>query len=149
MNVVARLLATVFGAGRFPVAPGTFASLLAALAFKLVLSEATWPIQIGVIAALFIIGVWAAGRHSAELGRKDPRPVVVDEVCGQWLAFLFAPPTWGFLAAGFLLFRAFDVVKPFPIRRLETLPSGWGIMADDVLAGIYSAAVLQIYLALQ
>jgi phosphatidylglycerophosphatase A len=149
MNIVARLLATVFGAGRFPIAPGTFASLLAALAFKFGLSGAAWPFQVGAIAAVFVIGVWASGIHSAELGRKDPRPVVVDEVCGQWLAYLFAPPTWGFLVAGFLLFRAFDVVKPFPIRRLETLPSGWGIMADDVLAGIYSAAVLQLYLALQ
>jgi phosphatidylglycerophosphatase A len=149
MNTVARLLATVFGAGRFPIAPGTFASLLAALAFAFVLSATAWPIQVGAIVALFFIGVWSAGRHAIEIGRKDPRSVVIDEVCGQWIGLLFVPPTWGFLAAGFFLFRAFDVVKPFPIRRLETLPSGWGIMADDVLAGIYSAAVIQIYLVLQ
>ena len=149
MNTVARLLATVFGAGRFPVAPGTFASAIAALVFRYALAKAVWPVQIGAIAAIFIAGVWASGVHADALGGKDPRPVVVDEVCGQWIAYLFVPPSWGFLAAGFLLFRAFDVFKPYPIRRLEALPAGWGIMADDVLAGIYAAAALQIYLVLQ
>jgi len=149
MNTLARLLATVFGAGRFPVAPGTFASLLAVLVFKLALARFSWTIQIGAILCVFFIGVWAAGRHAARLGRKDPRPIVIDEVCGQWISLLAVPPTWGFMAAGFVLFRVFDVVKPFPIRRLEALPGGWGIMADDVLAGLYAAAVMQIYLVLQ
>jgi phosphatidylglycerophosphatase A len=149
MKSLARMAATIFGAGRFPFAPGTFASLLAVLAFKFLLSGLPWPFQIGAVILLFFIGVWASGIHSAELGRKDPRPVVVDEVCGQWISLLFAPTTWGFLAGGFVLFRVFDVVKPFPIRRLEALPSGWGIMADDVLAGIYAAAVLQIVLVLR
>lgn len=149
MNALARLLATFFGAGLFPFAPGTFASLLAALAFKLALERASVAVQIGAILALFFVGVWAAGKHAARLGKKDPRPIVIDEVCGQWISLLAVPPSWGFLAAGFFLFRAFDVVKPFPIRRLEALPKGWGIMADDVLAGLYAAAVIQIYLVLQ
>ena len=149
MNTLVRLLATFFGAGLFPFAPGTFASLLAVLAFKLTLERASGPIRLGAIVLVFFVGVWAAGRHAARLGRKDPRPIVIDEVCGQWISLLAVPPTWGFMAAGFVLFRVFDVVKPFPIRRLEALPGGWGIMADDVLAGLYAAAVMQIYLVLQ
>ncbi len=148
MKTLARLLATFFGAGLFPFAPGTFASLWAVLIFKLLVSNLSWLFQIGAIVIVFFVGVWASSRHAVELGRKDPRPVVIDEVCGQWISLLAAPPTWGFAAAGFVLFRVFDVVKPFPIRRLEALPSGWGIMADDVLAGLYAAAVMQVYIAL-
>jgi phosphatidylglycerophosphatase A len=149
MSMLVRWIATLFGAGRFPLAPGTFASLLAALAFRFLLAGLFWTFQIGAIVLVFFIGVWASGRHAAALGSKDPRPVVIDEVCGQWISLMFLPAGWGFLAAAFVLFRAFDVIKPFPIRHLEALPAGWGIMADDVLAGIYAAAVLQLVLVLR
>ena len=149
MNLLARAIATVFGSGRVPLAPGTFASFLAVLAYKYLLSGLSGPARAGTLAAIFLAGLWASGAHSAALGLKDPRPVVIDEVCGQWISLLFVPPAWGYLAGGFLLFRVFDVLKPFPIRRLESLPGGWGIMADDVLAGLYAAAVLRIaYLVL-
>ena len=143
MNLLARAIATVFGSGRFPFAPGTFASFLAVLVYKYLLSGLSGPARAGTLAAIFFAGLWASGAHSAALGLKDPRPVVIDEVCGQWISLLFVPPAWGYLAGGFLLFRVFDVLKPFPIRRLESLPGGWGIMADDVLAGMFSALILQ------
>jgi phosphatidylglycerophosphatase A len=148
MKTIARPIATFFGAGRYPFAPGTFASFLAVWIYKFFVSRWPWPWQIGTIAILFFVGVWAAGLLAAQLGQKDPRSVVIDEVCGQWVAFLFVPSSWAFLAAGFFLFRLFDVIKPFPIRRLERLPGGWGIMADDILAGIYASALLQLYIVL-
>ncbi len=149
MSAPARLLATVFGAGFFPVAPGTFASLIAVLVYKLLLSGLPLPAQAGILLFVSLAGVWAAGKTARLLGRKDPRPIVVDEVCGQWLSLIAVPAGWGFMAAGFFLFRVFDVFKPFPIRRLESLPDGWGIMADDLLAGVYAAALILIYVALR
>ncbi len=148
MNIP-RLIATVFGAGFFPVAPGTFASLIAVLAFRFLIFGLGWPVLTGILVALFFAGVWASGKAAPGLGHKDPHPIVVDEVCGQWIGLLAIPAGWGYLAAGFVLFRVFDVFKPFPIRRLEALPGGWGIMADDVLAGFYASALIQIYLALK
>ncbi len=100
MKTLARLLATFFGTGLFPVAPGTFASFWAALIFKLLISGLSGSFQIGAIVVVFFVGVWASGRHAVAIGRKDPRPVVIDEVCGQWISLLAAPPTWGFAAAG-------------------------------------------------
>ncbi|HLL73142.1 MAG TPA: phosphatidylglycerophosphatase A [Pyrinomonadaceae bacterium] len=99
-----------------------------------------------VIAAVTYLGIWAATRTEKITGRKDPGIVVVDEVAGQLITFLFLPwdsPAW-FLVVGFLLFRVFDIWKPYPIRRLESLESGLGIMADDVLAGVYAAALMSL-----
>jgi phosphatidylglycerophosphatase A len=101
---------------------------------------------LGIIAAVTYLGIWAATRTEKVTGRKDPGIVVVDEVAGQLITFLFLPwdsPAWVF-AVGFVLFRVFDIWKPYPIRRLESLESGLGIMADDVLAGIYAAASLSL-----
>jgi phosphatidylglycerophosphatase A len=95
--------------------------------------------------ALFAIGVWAAGEAEKFFGRTDPGQVVVDEVVGQMLTFLLIPhATWKWLVGGFLLFRAFDIVKPFPARQAERIPRGWGIMVDDVIAGVYGLAVLAV-----
>lgn len=104
---------------------------------------------IGVLAAtslaLCALGVWAAGKAEDFFGRTDPGHVVVDEVVGQMLTFLLFPhATWKWLLGGFLLFRAFDIVKPFPARQAERIPRGWGIMLDDVIAGLYSLAVLAL-----
>jgi phosphatidylglycerophosphatase A len=103
----------------------------------------------GVLAAaslaLGALGVWAAGEAEESFGRTDPGQVVIDEVVGQMLTFLLLPhATWKWLAGGFLLFRAFDIVKPFPARQAERIPRGWGIMLDDVLAGLYGMAVLAV-----
>jgi phosphatidylglycerophosphatase A len=93
--------------------------------------------------AIFGLGVWAAGRAERLFGCRDPGPVVVDEVVGQMVTLLAWPgASWKVLLAGLALFRFFDVVKPFPAGRAEHLPGGWGIMTDDVVAGIYSMASL-------
>lgn len=141
-------IATAGGAGYFPIAPGTAGSLVGVAA---VVGLAQLPLQrtaaIAVLAAasaaLFALGVWAAGKAEEFFGRTDPGQVVVDEVVGQMLPFLLLPhATWKWLVGGFLLFRAFDIVKPFPARQAERIPRGWGIMLDDVVAGLYGLAVL-------
>lgn len=90
------------------------------------------------------IGIWAADRYAASTGKKDPGAVVVDEVLGQWLTLAGAPrlDDWRVWLAAFLLFRFFDIVKPFPVRRLEAIPGGAGIVIDDLGAGVYAALVL-------
>ncbi|MBM3293070.1 MAG: phosphatidylglycerophosphatase A [Candidatus Aminicenantes bacterium] len=145
INAIARGLATVFGAGYFPLAPGTLASLLAAVAFRFVLSGFHPLAYAGLVAGIFFLGVWASRRYARILRQKDPRRAVIDEIAGQLAALAAVPPTWPWIGAGFFLFRLFDVVKPFPVRRLERLPGGWGIMADDMLAGLYAALILQAW----
>jgi phosphatidylglycerophosphatase A len=149
MKSLSKTISTFFGAGYFPFAAGTFASFLVALLYYYLLYrlDAVW---LGVVIGLvFFIGVAAATVHARELERKDPKPIVIDEVCGQLIAFLFVPGTAANVIAGFFLFRLFDVIKPWPIRKLEELPRGWGIMADDVLAGVFAAVVLHAYLLLR
>jgi phosphatidylglycerophosphatase A len=98
-----------------------------------------------VAAALFALGVWAAGRAEEFFGRVDPGQVVIDEVVGQMVTLLAHPrASWTWLLAGFLLFRVFDVIKPFPARRAEHIHGGWGIMLDDVVAGVYGLLVLGV-----
>ncbi|MHB8055761.1 MAG: phosphatidylglycerophosphatase A family protein [Candidatus Aminicenantales bacterium] len=143
MKIIAGVFATFFGAGFFPIAPGTFASMEAALVYRFAgWKLAPLPYQL-VLLGLFLAGVAAAEIQARVMGQKDPRPVVIDEVVGQGIALFLAPAGWGWIAGGFFLFRLFDVFKPGPIRLLERLPGGWGIMADDVLAGVFSALVLQ------
>lgn len=99
-----------------------------------------------LIALLAIVGVWAASRAEKLLGRKDPGAVVVDEVVGQMIALLFVPFNAGVwvIITGFVAFRLFDIWKPYPIRRLEALEAGLGIMFDDILAGIYAAILMSL-----
>jgi phosphatidylglycerophosphatase A len=138
-------IATLGPLGFFPVAPGTLGAAVGVAAAVLIRRlfpgprSFNWALG-GAAAAIYVLGVWAAGVAEKQLETKDPPPVVIDEVAGQMIAFFFQPwPRWGWLLAGFLLFRFFDVVKPFPARRLEHLPRGWGVMTDDVVAGAYSA----------
>ncbi len=143
-------IATAGGAGYFPIAPGTAGSLVGV---AVVVGLAQLPLHgaasVGVLAAaslvLFALGVWAAGEAEKYFGRTDPGQVVMDEVVGQMLTFLLIPhATWKWLLGGFLLFRAFDIIKPFPARQAERIPRGWGIMMDDVIAGGYGLAVLAL-----
>ena len=163
----AALALTTFGVGFIPGAPGTYASLLA-VAFYAVLSNlfgsfrytpSTTPPEFMVAAIhaviliaflLFILlGIWAAGRSVELLGNTDPPEAVVDEVIGQLMVFLFIPFTrsWTLIAAGFLLFRLFDIWKPYPIDYLQSLPGGIGVCADDILAGVYAGVVLSLVYA--
>ncbi len=93
-----------------------------------------------------LIGIPAATRVARALGREDPSQVVIDEVAGQMIAFIYVPLNWHNLLAALILFRAFDITKPFPIRKLERLPEGTGIMLDDVGAGLFALAVMQLLL---
>jgi phosphatidylglycerophosphatase A len=134
---IARLLATVFGAGLSPVAPGT-AGTLAAVPLFWALSQGGLPLELLGLLLVTALAVPCAGHVAARAGHRDPQTVVIDEAAGYLLAMLGHPATWPWMAAGFLLFRLFDIVKPFPVRRLEALPGGWGIVADDLMAGAYA-----------
>jgi len=138
----ATLIATGFGAGYSPIAPGTAGSLLG-LALFWPLQLAPLPIQVTVTVGAYVAGVAASTRLAQRLGRKDPGAAVVDEVVGMWLSLLFLPFTPATAASAFLLFRVLDVFKPWPARQLESLPRGWGIMTDDVMAGVYANLVLR------
>jgi len=142
----AKLVATGFGSGYSPFAPGTAGSLVGLVLF-LPLAGLAWPVQLAATAVLTLVGVFAAGRVARVVERKDPGLVVVDEVAGQWITFLALPVTPVTALAGFLLFRVMDIVKPWPARDLERLPGGLGIMADDVAAGIYAHLLLRAGLA--
>jgi phosphatidylglycerophosphatase A len=141
------LIATWFGAGRLPLAPGTWGSL-AALPFAWIIAWLFGP-RLLLLAAvvLFPIGWWAAGRIARASGREDPGSVVVDEVVGQWLTLVVTPRDLTAYVAGFLLFRLFDIVKPWPARWIDRkLGGGFGIMADDIVAGFYAATALLVLL---
>ena len=139
---LAMLLATGFGTGYGPIAPGTWGSL-PGLAFVWGLDRLWGRLAVAAGATCFaVVGVWAAGRAEALLGKKDPGPVVVDEIAGQMFALLFLPVNARVLLAAFLLFRVLDVWKPWPARRLEDLPRGSGIMADDLMVGLYANLIL-------
>ncbi len=145
---VAVQVATVGPVGHFPIAPGTAGSLVGmacvAVLQRLVGDARTFSIAVAVLGIiLYGVGVWAASRAEKYFGATDPGAVVIDEVAGQILTFILRPlPGWLWLLAGLGLFRLFDVLKPFPARRAERLPGGWGIMTDDVVAGAYSAVAL-------
>jgi phosphatidylglycerophosphatase A len=145
---LALAIATSLGLGYLPKAPGTWGSLAGILIYGLTLSYFPSPAAsrtLGVTAAsalaLAVAGVWAADRSANFAARKDPQIVVIDEVSGQHLtyALALAPLNWKYLLLGFILFRAFDIWKPFPARQSESLPGGLGIMADDWAAGLYAA----------
>ncbi|MGH9519910.1 MAG: phosphatidylglycerophosphatase A family protein [Terriglobales bacterium] len=127
--------------GFIPWVPATFASL--ATAAVCWAWPPHWRVVLILAGVVFALGGYCASTSERLLATQDPRNVVIDEVCVQLLTFLFvAPAGWLPTLAGFALFRLFDVTKPFPARRLERLPGGWGIMADDVAAGLYAAVVL-------
>ncbi len=135
----AQLVATVGGIGRVPLAPGTAGSLVGA-ALCVPLLHLGWPLHLAAAVLLGAIAVVVAGRAAEELGRPDPPAVVIDEVVGMCVAGLALPLQVYDLGAVFLLFRLFDVVKPAPIPRLERWPGGFGVVADDVAAGLLARA---------
>ena len=140
MTRLSVLLATVFGIGRLPIAPATWASAATAAAIWLWL-----PVQPGLEAAILLIltpiAIWSAHRAEKQLGH-DAHPIVIDEVLGQGIALLAVPREPGWILAAFFLFRFFDILKPLGVGALQNLPGGWGVVADDVLAGVYSRLVL-------
>jgi phosphatidylglycerophosphatase A len=138
---LALALASVLGVGYVPVASGTVGSLVGLLLW-LVLPAAAW-VHAAVILALLVAGSWSGSVAERHFGRADPAPVIIDEVAGMLVTLFLNPVGWLGALAGFLLFRLADVVKPFPANRLERLPGGVGVMADDVMAAIYANLVLR------
>jgi phosphatidylglycerophosphatase A len=164
------LAVTTFGVGYLPLAPGTFGSLVGvAIYIGAAKLDDLWDhhwsimhglsdvqasaISIAVVLPLFLLftllGIWGSGRSTELLGDLDPSEAVVDEVIGQLIVFLFVPfgISWTLIAAGFLLFRLFDIWKPYPIDSLQVLPGGIGVCADDLLAGIYAGICLAVLYA--
>ncbi|HEX8251172.1 MAG TPA: phosphatidylglycerophosphatase A [Pyrinomonadaceae bacterium] len=164
------LAITTFGVGYIPLAPGTRGSavgVLIYLGFCQIEASASayfalrgWQeAQITAWAHVFnavlfllfcLLGIWAASRATKLFKHKDPSQAVVDEVIGQLLVFLFVPfdISWKYILAGFLLFRLFDIWKPYPIDSLQNLPAGIGVCADDILAGVYAGAILSLFYAI-
>jgi phosphatidylglycerophosphatase A len=142
---IATVIGTWFGCGFSPVAPGTAGSLGALAPAYLLARYAGWrPLYFGALALVAIApGVWAANRMARASGQRDPSRVVIDEVLGQWITLAGAAAlNWTSWLAAFILFRLLDIWKPAPARQLESLPGGYGIVADDVMAGLYGALVL-------
>jgi phosphatidylglycerophosphatase A len=139
---LAKTLSSFFYVGFVPIIPGTFGSLAGLILYFLLLPVARWEIYVGVILLITLIGIWSAGKAERETGIVDPSFVVIDEVAGQLITLFLIPPSWHFVLAGFVLFRFLDIVKPTPARQAERLPHGWGIMADDVLVGIYGCILM-------
>lgn len=147
MNRLAVVLATWFGCGYFPWGPGTIGAL-AGLLIAIGLHTYWGMGRLALLAVALILlapAIWASTNTARLAGKSDPGIVVVDEVLGQWVTLLGATVfNWKALAAGFVLFRLFDIWKPWPVREFEKLPAGTGIVADDLAAGIYGALILYI-----
>jgi len=146
----ATLVATFFGAGRLRPGPGTWGSLATGLLWWLIASHvppnARLPLILFLLVVVTAIGIPAATLEARGCGKKDPSHVVIDEVAGQLVTYIACPIVWRALLAGFILFRVFDILKPPPVRSLEKLPEGTGIVVDDLGAGVYGLVVLQLLL---
>ncbi len=149
MKILHKIIATFFGTGYSPFAPGTAGALLAAGFFvlfnhyQIIINNPLVLVLVILVTAL--VGIYSTNQLSAEWG-KDPSKVVIDEAVGMWITMVLVPFSYLNLIIGFTLFRLFDIFKPLGIRNLEKLNGGLGVMADDVLAGIYANLVLQLIL---
>ena len=144
--LVALGLATVLGVGYVRFAPGTFGSAVGLLLWTTLPASA--GVQAIAIVTLFVIGSWSAGVAERHFGCADPPQVVIDELMGMLIALFLNPVGWAGAAGAFLLFRMADVIKPFPANRLERVPGGVGVMADDAMAAVYANLALRVMLAL-
>jgi len=129
--------------GRSPIAPGTAGTVVGLLIF-LVMKDLAPVHYLAICVLVFLAGTWTAGRTEVMLGCTDCSSIVIDEIAGYLVAMFMVPTGWNFMVAGFFVFRAFDIVKPWPLRRLEKLHGGLGVMLDDIGAGIYSNVLLQL-----
>ncbi len=146
MTRLAVFLATVGYCGYFPVAPGTIGSAAGLLVYALVWWAQSPVLEAGLIVGLFAIGVWAGTVAERFFGGIDPGPIVLDEVVGMLITLAFIPVGLSGAIAGFVLFRVFDVIKPFPAGRFERLHGGLGVMADDAMAAVYANLSLRLVL---
>lgn len=148
MKKLQKLFLSAGGAGFLPVAPGTWGSIVGSILLVLTslyydIEFSSSPIFIAVIVVVFFLGVHASRVVESEWG-EDPPQTVIDEVIGVWITMVFIPYTWYYTLIGLVLFRVFDIWKPLLIRKMEYAGSGWGVMLDDVLAGVYANVVLNV-----
>ena len=143
MTRLAVFVATVGYCGYFPFAPGTVGSAAGLVVYALVWWSGSPAVEVILIAALFAAGVWAGTVAEQYFGGIDPGPIVIDEVVGMLITLAFIPVGWSGALAGFVLFRIFDVIKPFPAARFERLHGGLGVMADDAMAAVYANLALR------
>ena len=143
MTRLAVFVATVAYCGYFPIAPGTVGSAAGLLVYLLVWWTRSPAVELTLILAVFAAGVWAATEAERFFGGIDPGPVVIDEVLGMLITLAFMPVGVATAVAGFVLFRIFDVIKPYPANRFERLHGGFGVMADDAMAAVYANLVLR------
>jgi phosphatidylglycerophosphatase A len=143
MHRLGLLIASAGYVGYAPFAPGTFGSAAGLVVFVAVRASGSTVVELAVIATLTAVGVWSANVFERYIGAKDPGPVVIDEVVGMLITLALLPVTPLGVLAGFILFRALDVVKPWPASRFESLPGGVGVMADDVMAGLYGNLLMR------
>jgi phosphatidylglycerophosphatase A len=137
-----------FGSGLAPVAPGTVGTLVG-VPFFFMFSALTWPVYLLLLLVFTALAVYLAQAAERIIGKKDAPSIVIDEITGFLWTMFYTPPTVGCIVGGFLLFRFFDIVKPFPVRKLQDkLPGGYGIVGDDVMAGIYGNLTLHILIKL-
>jgi phosphatidylglycerophosphatase A len=146
-RLIAKATGSVFGIGYLPLAPGTFGSLAAALLYLYVPTMASPGFLVPLIVVTSALGVWAGGVMEAEYG-EDPSSTVIDELAGQWVALVALPVSPVAVLLSFLFFRAYDISKPGPVDHLQRLPGGWGIMADDLLAGLLANLSVRLVIAL-
>ena len=130
-------IATCAHVGYAPVAPGTFGSAVGLVVYYLVRRQASTAVELGAIAVILVVGLWSATEAEHHFGGIDPGPVVIDEVIGMLITLALHPVNVAGAIVGFFIFRVLDVVKPWPARRLELLPGGFGVVLDDVMAGVY------------
>ncbi len=164
------LAVTTFGVGYLPLAPGTYGSAVGVLIYLLFgwlennvsanfiqngwtnpqIAAWTHVFNLGIFLPFCLLGIWATNRATILFRKKDPQEAVVDEVIGQLIVFLFVPfdAHWYFVLSGFVLFRLFDIWKPYPIDSLQNLPAGIGVCADDILAGVYGGICLSLIYAI-
>jgi phosphatidylglycerophosphatase A len=145
--LAAKILSTCFGIGYFPVAPGTMASIVAVMSFVYIPALHSTPILLSLVIILLALGIWA-GRIMEEEYGEDPSIVTIDELAGQWLALAALPAGLLPVLLSFAFFRLFDIAKPGPVNTVQRLSGGWGIMADDVLAGFFANLSVRGVLAL-
>lgn len=137
-------LAFGFGSGLSPMAPGTVGTLMA-IPLYLLMARLPWMYYLALLALAIVVGVWLCGESARLLGVHDHGGIVWDEFVGFWITMLFVPPEWLWIALGFVLFRLFDIWKPWPIRLIDKqVDGGLGIMLDDILAGIYALLLLHV-----
>lgn len=144
MSRLALLVATAGYVGLAPVAPGTWGSAVGVCLLLLVRGTGEPGAEVLLLAAVLAGGVWAASAAERLYGQPDPGAIVIDEVAGMLITLFWIPVTWVGVLAGFLAFRVFDIVKPYPVGMAERLPAGWGVMADDVVAGLYACVTVRV-----